>query len=374
MNAIKDYLKNNKIYVITFIALLIIGIGAIIFTYNDYFLYQKTIVKTIDIKEEYLSTETINYGYHDELYMQTITAKILNGEHKGEIVTIENEYHKGEAYDQKYHKGDELIVSLNERDDEIVNTHIENYKRDKYIVILTVMLVLTIYIVGRIKGLMSIVSVILNISIFVILVGINAKGVSLPFLSFIGAVIFSILCLMLVSGPNQKTLAAILSSIVGVSITLLISYVVIKLTKYQGVRFEQLDLLTRPYEGIFISEIILGGLGAIMDISITMASSLNELIDKDNRITIKALTKSGIEIGKDVMSTMINVLFFTYICSSLTNLAIYFRNGIQINLLMSQYISLEMTRALTGAIGIVITIPISIAISLLLYKRRLIKW
>ena len=144
MNAIKDYLKSNKIYVITFIALLIIGIGAIIFTYNDYFLYQKTIVKTIDIKEEYLSTETINYGYHDELYMQTITAKILNGEHKGEIVTIENEYHKGEAYDQKYHKGDELIVSLNERDDEIVNTHIENYKRDKYIVILTVMLVLTL--------------------------------------------------------------------------------------------------------------------------------------------------------------------------------------------------------------------------------------
>ncbi len=373
MHTIKDYLKDNKIYVITFIALLIIGIGAIIFAYNNHFLYQKTIIRITETKEEYLDTETINFGYHDEVYEQTITGKILNGGHKGEIVTITNEYHQGEAYDQKYHKGDELIVSLNERDEKIVNTHIENYKRDKYIVILVVMLVLTIYLVGRIKGLMSIVSVILNITIFVLLVKMNTKGISLPVLSYIGAIIFSILCLMLVSGPNKKTLAAILSSIAGVSITLLISYIVIKITKYQGVRFEQLDLLTRPYEGIFISEIILGGLGAIMDISITMASSLNELIDKDNRIKIKALIKSGREIGKDVMSTMINVLFFTYICSSLANLAIYFRNGIRLNELLSQYISLEMTRALTGAIGIVITIPISIAISLLLYKRRLVK-
>ena len=48
--------------------------------------------------------------------------------------------------------------------------------------------------------------------------------------------------------------------------------------------------------------------------------------------------------------------------------------SIKLNELLSQYISLEMTRALTGAIGIVITIPISIAISLLLYKRRLVKW
>jgi uncharacterized membrane protein len=371
MATLVDYLKNNKTYVITFFVILIIGIASIIFTYNDYFLYEKTIVKTIETKEEFVETETISYGYHDDVYKQTIKAKILNGERKGEIITINNEYHEGEAYDQRYHKGDELFVSLNERDGQVINVHIENYKRDKYIVLLLVMITITIYLVGRIKGLMSIISVILNITIFIILVKMNTKGISLVLLSYIGAIIFSILCLLLVSGINKKTLAAIISSITGVTITMLICFIVIHFTKYQNVRFEQLELLTRPYEGIFISELILGGLGAIMDISITMASSLNELIEKDNKITIKALTKSGIEIGKDVMSTMINVLFFTYICSSLANLSIYFRNGIKLNLLLSDYISLEMTRALTGAIGIVITIPIAIAISLLLYKRRL---
>lgn len=373
MDTIINYLKNNEKYVITFLILLALGIGAIIFTYNDYFLYKKTIVKITETKEEFVETETISYGYHDDIYKQTIIGKIKNGKYKNEIVTITNEYHKGEAYDQAYRKNDELIISLNERDDKIVNAHIENYKRDKYIVILIVTLTLTIYLVGQIKGMMSIFSVILNIIIFTVLIKINAYGTSLVLLSFIGAIIFSTLCLTLVSGFNRKTLAAILSSITGMAITMLISMIVIHITEYKNVRFEQMDLLTRPYEGIFISEIILGGLGAIMDISITMASSLNELIEKDNKITIKALTKSGIEIGKDVMSTMINVLFFTYICSSLPNLSIYFRNGIPLSSLLKEYISLEMTRALTGAIGIVITIPIAIAISLLLYKRRLEK-
>ena len=70
------------------------------------------------------------------------------------------------------------------------------------------------------------------------------------------------------------------------------------------------------------------------------------------------------------MSTMINVLFFTYISSSIINLSIYFRNGIDTGSLITEFISLEMTRALIGAIGIVISIPIAIKISLLIYKRR----
>ena len=370
----KEFIKTHKKNIIFFIILLIVGISAIIFTYNDYQLYEKPIMKVTETKEEYIETETTNNGYHDEVYNQSIKGKILNGKYKNKIITISNEYHQGETYDQKYHKGDELFISINERDEEIINAHIENYKRDKYIVILIVILTLTIYLVGQLKGMMSILSVILNIIIFTIIIKINAYGTSLVLLSFIGAIIFCTLCLTLVSGINRKTGAAILSSITGVTLILLISMIVIHITDYKNIRFEQMELLTRPYEGIFIAEIILGGLGAIMDISITMASSLNELIDKDNKITIKALTKSGIEIGKDVMSTMINVLFFTYICSSLPNLTIYFRNGIPLNSLLREYISLEMTRALTGAIGIVITIPISIAISLLLYKRRLVKW
>lgn len=366
-----NYLKKHKLFTICYTILVILSISLVIFTYHNHSFYKETIAKITSTQEEYISTDTITYGYHEDIYMQTIKAIILNGSDKGQTIIINNEYHQGEAYDQKYQVGDEIFVSLNKKDNRIKNAHIEGYKRDKYIVILIVSFILVIVLVGQLKGFLSIISVLLNIIIFNCLIYINTKGISLPLLSFIGAIIFTLICLTLVSGFNKKTLAAIISSIVGLSVTMLITIIVIHFSQYNGIRFEQMELLTRPYEGIFISEIILGGLGAIMDISISISSSLNELIEKDNHISLKALSKSGINIGKDIMSTMINVLFFTYICTIIPNLTIYFRNGIEISDLISEYISLEMTRALTGAIGITLTIPIAISITLLLYKRRL---
>ena len=366
-----NYLKKHKKFIIIYTILIIISLSLIIFTYHNHSFYKETIAKVTSTKEEYISTDTITYGYHEDIYMQELKAIILNGSDKGKTITINNEYHQGQAYDQKYNINDEIFISLNKKDNKIKNAHIEGYKRDKYIVILITSFILVIILVGHIKGFLSIISVILNIIIFNCFIYLNTKGISLPLLSFIGAIIFSIISLTLVSGINKKTLSAIISSIGGLLATMLITLIVINITKYEGIRFEQMDLLTRPYEGIYISEIILGGLGAIMDISISISSALNELIEKNNKITIKALTKSGIAIGKDIMSTMINVLFFTYICGIIPNLTIYFRNGVEINSLISEYISLEMSRALIGAIGITITIPIAIGITILIYKRRL---
>lgn len=371
MNSIKEYIKNHKTFIILYSILTIICLSSIIFTYNNHSFYDKTIAKIITTNEKHITTEYLDYGYHDDIYKQTIEAKILNGKDKGKIITIENDYYKGETYSQKYNKNDEIFISLNKQNNVIKDAHIEGYKRDKYIVILICTFILTITLVGQLRGFLSIISVIINIILFNIIVYLNTKNISLPLLSFLGAIIFSIICLSLVSGFNQKTISAVISSITGVSITMLISLIVINITKYSGVRFEQMELLTRPYEGIFLSEIILGGLGAIMDISISISSSLNELIEKNNKISSKNLITSGFNIGKDIMSTMINVLFFTYICTIIPNLTILFRNGIPLGTLINEYISLEMTRALIGAIGITITIPIAIYTSVFLYKRRL---
>lgn len=364
-----NYLKKHKKFTIYYSILILISLIAIIFTYNNHYFYKEPIAQINEIKEKHISTEEVTFGYKDKVYKQEIKATILNGKHKGKKIYLENEYHLGEAYTQKYNKKDEVFISINETKSKIVNAHIEGYKRDKYIVILVVSFILVITLIGQLKGFLSIISVILNIIIYNIIVYLNTKDISLPILSYIGTILFSSICLTLVSGKNKKTLSAIISSIIGVTTTMLISLIVIHITKYSGVRFENMELLTRPYEGIFLSEIILGGLGAIMDISISISSSLNELIEKDPKISKKQLIKSGFNIGRDIMSTMINVLFFTYICTCIPNITILFRNGIPLNTLINEYTSLEMTRALTGAIGITLTIPISIYTTVFFYKR-----
>ena len=114
----------------------------------------------------------------------------------------------------------------------------------------------------------------------------------------------------------------------------------------------------------------MGGLGAIMDVAITISSSISELIDKDNNIEKRNLIKSGKMIGKDIMGTMMNVLFFTYLCSGLPIFVLALRNGYTLSNYINNNFSLEITRFLTGSIGIVLTIPISIYISMKVFKKE----
>ena len=217
---------------------------------------------------------------------------------------------------------------------------------------------------------LAILGLIINLIVFVIAVNLNTTGTGLVIALSISSIIFTVTGLLLASGLNKCTLASIISSILGLLITLGIALLVFYFSKGEGIRFDQMELLTRPYKSIFICELMIGGLGAIMDISITITSAFKELINKNNKITSKDLIKSGIEIGKDVTGTMINVLFFTYICGVLPTLVILFRNGITIYELRTQYISLELVRALTGAIGITLTIPIAIATSIFILRRK----
>ena len=106
-----------------------------------------------------------------------------------------------------------------------------------------------------------------------------------------------------------------------------------------------------------------------MDVAITMSSSIAELIEKNKKIKIKNLKASAKEIGKDIMSTMTNVLFFTYLCAGLPIFVLKIRNGFSMYNYITSNLSLELTRFLTGSIGIIMTIPISSYIAIKTFKK-----
>ena len=142
------YFKEHKKFCIFYGILIIVSLISIIFTFNNHYLYTDTIAKITNITDKYITTEIMDYGYKEDVYNQTIQAKILNGKYKNQTITIENEYYKGQTYSQKYHKNDEIFISLETHNNKIRNTHIEGYKRDKYIVILLTSFILIIVLIG----------------------------------------------------------------------------------------------------------------------------------------------------------------------------------------------------------------------------------
>lgn len=233
-----------------------------------------------------------------------------------------------------------------------------------------------VFLIGKKKGLFSIISLLINILTLIIALNYytQLEGANLLLICSGLVVFFTITSLLLIYGNNKKTYAAIISTMMGTFSALFIAYIVMKITAESGLRYEEIAFVTRSPQKVFLASVIIGSLGAVMDIAITITSSLNELYDNNNHILLKDLNKSGMEIGKDIMGSMTNVLFFAYVSGSIPMLLLYLKNGAPLTYTLSMNLSLELTRALVGGIGIVLTIPISIyTATYFIHKRSLSK-
>lgn len=351
----------NKKEKIILLVIIIISVISIIFTYNNDSFYKKEIMKINNIENKSEEISTNPYGFREKYTTKIITGTITNGKNKGKEVIIEYEESYSSIVTEKYKNNDKVFIS---------NNDIDGLKRDTYITIMACTLVIFLFILGRIRGIVTILNVVFDTLIFYLALELYFRGMNLLVICMIEAVIFTCISLLISSGKNKKTMCAIISTIVSTLILLIISLITIKLTNYKGTNFNELSFLIVPFEDVFICEIMIGGLGAIMDVAITISSSICELIEKDNNITRTSLIKSGKEIGKDIMGTMMNVLFFTYLCSGLPIFVLALRNGYSISNYINNNFNLEITRFLTGSIGIVITIPISLFIAIKLFKGR----
>ena len=124
---------------------------------------------------------------------------------------------------------------------------------------------------------------------------------------------------------------------------------------------------------VLFSAIIIGAVGAVMDVSMSLSSALYELATSVKDISFKQLVKSGFAIGRDMMGTMANTLILAYIGSSLSFILVLIAyNSSFLGLLNNQIIAFEIMQALTGSIGILCGIPLTTFIASALYSIKIV--
>ena len=347
-------------------------VSSILLVNNNHSFYDRTIAQVT--KNEVVETTDVTdmHGNEDTLFTQKLEAYVKNGKEKGKTILLNNEYSSSGAYDQQYNVGNELFVSIDSTmGNELVGS-ITDVKRDKYVLIVAWIFVFVLLIVGHKQGLLAIVSFAINVMILSLALDIYVKyyDVSLLVVCGICILLFTAISLLLVSGRSEKTYAAIAATLIATVVSLSIVSFVIWITAGDGLRYEEMQFLTRPYHTIFMAGLFIGSLGAIMDVAITMSSSLFALYERDRTISVKALRKSGIDIGKDIMGTITSILFFAYISGSIPMLILYLKNASPVGFALSMNLSLELARALAGGIGIVLTIPIGLYITIFFIERK----
>ncbi|MGX1264299.1 putative membrane protein [Rossellomorea marisflavi] len=357
-----------------YIVLIVLCATSITFVHHNENYYDRSIAEVTDVKVTGTRDVTDPNGNSDRLHEQEVHATVKNGPEKGKDILLSNTYSRSKAYDQEYKPGNDLFVSINDHADEQgqLKGSIDDVKRDTSLVIIAWVFIFLMILVGKRQGFYSLGTLCINAVIlsFALDAYLSHDRIGLLAACSLAAVLLTSISLLLVNGFNRKSYAAVISTLVATFLTLLISFIVIKATAANGLRYEEMQFLTRPTETVFMAGILVGCLGAIMDVAITISASIFTLYEKNPSISTKALKEAGLEIGRDIMGTMTNIMFFVYISGAMPMLILYFKNASPLGFTLSMNLSLELARALTGGIGIVLAIPIGIFISIYFVNQR----
>ena len=294
---------------------------------------------------------------------QYLEVKITNGENKGKIVSVIN--FVGRTDNKPVKVGTRLVVSSY---DDFISTIIVNYNREISIYILLFIFIFVVLFLGKSKGAKSLFSLVFTmICIFFIFIPLIIKGMN-PIVSSIIIVILSTMVTMIsLNGATKKTFVASLSCILCTIVAGLIAYIFGKFNNISTFNTAELqDLLfvstktSLKVKDLLFAGILISSLGAIMDTTMSITSSIFEMKDVNNNLSKSQLFISGMNIGKDIMGTMTNTLILAFTGSSINILIIYFMyNMPYIHLINIDLIVLEIVQGLSGGIAVILSIPIT---------------
>jgi uncharacterized membrane protein len=110
---------------------------------------------------------------------------------------------------------------------------------------------------------------------------------------------------------------------------------------------------------LLFAGILIAALGAVMDVAMSIASSIHEVAETNPQLTPKKLFTSGLNVGRDLMGTMANTLILAFTGSSLNSLILIYSYQVDYHQLMNMnLIGIAIIQGMSGSIAIILTVPI----------------
>lgn len=276
--------------------------------------------------------------------------------------------------------GDEMLVRLESSSNKITGAYISEYVRDQKLMQLAGAFIFILIVIGGRKGLKSVISLIISGgAIFFVMLPAFFRGYDPILITILISTIVSIITLIIISGKNIKTLAAIIGTTGGVLVAGILAYITGCAAQLTGFSDEEMQsLLFIPqqinfdYQGILFSGMIIGALGAVMDVGMSIASAIEEIKLANPSFGTLSLIRAGMNVGRDIMGTMANTLILAYTGGAIPLMLVFMAyNTPLIKVINLDLIATEVVRALTGSIGLIIAVPItSIAAGILCARLK----
>ena len=303
-------------------------------------------------------------------------ARVTNGELRGEVLAVTqmiDDFWAGNV--REVTRGDRILIT-SFMDDE---WHFMEHVRFHTILLLGGIFIVLLLLFGRMKGLSTILSLGFTcVAVFAVFLPAILSGRNIYLAALLVCVYAALVTIFLVNGINRKSFAAVIGCLGGMAAAALLTFVTGAVLGLTGVvSGESMHLLHLPLEpaidlrAIIFAGIIIGAVGAVMDVAVSIASALWELRENAPDLSFKSIFRSGINIGKDVMASMTNTLVLAYIGSSLSViLLLIIHAGSLTELLNRELVIVEFLKAMIGSLGLLFTMPLSALICAVLYVGK----
>lgn len=310
---------------------------------------------------------------------QLCDIEILQGKFKGETVTGTNRLSGSLEQDKIFEAGDKILVTLDYTGDEIRAATLVDHYRINYEILLVGIFAVVLVGFSGLVGIKAILSFIFTIlAMWKILIPLFLQGYNPVIIGMATTVILTCLIIGLVYGIDRRSLSAIIGALAGSVVTCLMALFFVSRFKIHGAVMSYSEmLLYSGYENlnlteIFIASIFIASSGAVMDVAVDITSAVAEVVEKKPDITKLEAVKSGINVGRSIMGTMMTTLLLAYSGGYIGLLMVFMAQGTPIiNILNLKYVSSEILHTLIGSFGLVTVAPFTaIASGILLVNNR----
>ncbi len=379
----KEWLKKNRVSIIVLLlaAVLFAAVRILVApraeaqdVSGDYAEYENAVVTQI-LSDGAEPDETADGGYRGE---QLLLAEVKTGQYAGETMQVYNYVSPLFGAPLQVGDGCTLVISTYESGD--VSATVYEYNRTTpVIIVLGLFLAITVLVGGK-TGAKSLIGLLFTVAgVFWLLFPALMKGAPTLPATFALCVYVAAVSFVILGGVEKKTVCAWLGTVAGMALALLFALLSQKLLRIDGLRSADVEPLLQLRQtgtpvglrGLLAAGVILSALGAVMDVAMSLSSALAEVHAADRTMDAKALFRSGMNIGRDMVGTMTNTLILAFLGSGLVLMLYLYSLDLSRHMLMSSaYLSWELVGGIASSVGVILSVPITAAIAAWAYGKE----
>lgn len=340
---------------------------------TEYVEYEKASVTSV-INDNFVLDPDSDNTYRGE---QILTAKVITGQYKDEELMVYN--YIGPLYGVPVSENDRIVIAISTHADGEHNAVVFEYNRIPALAVVIIIFCIAAVLVGGRTGLKSLIGLIFTIiCLFMILIPMLLKGAPTIPSTFLMCGYISLVSFTILGGVHRKTISAFLGTFAGTAFAMIFGLIAQSAARVNGLRISDVEPLLQlrqtgtpiGLKGLLVAGIIISALGAVMDVSMSISSALEEVYQANPELSSRQLFRSGMNIGRDMAGTMTNTLILAFLGSSFTLTIYLYSLGLSFyQLFSSAYAAIEIISGISSSIGMILTIPLTAIISSALIKK-----